>query len=862
VNSRRTLLLAARVLFAGQALLAGVYCLLAYVPFTYHQIHHGSLLPALDLFARYHPWIHAPFCGLLLCMLFEYFRIGGKARSLATACLALEAGSGILFLVHPVLKSLRNDASSFFWGLAILAPLAILILTDIIGSLDSVHWTRQTGRQSARLFYAACGSAFLSWIVFAIVVQYRRSEWITSAKGLLALAGSLAAHLVLFLLLFLILEWISALVEALQPPAAVEFWLAAALLACLAGAFVYFIVCPAIGFHGWSRGVGSFALGALVSGLNASLSVWVRRGQMLGQGLALPLTTLQFGVESPKTAAAALVAAGVGCGLLAIKAAAMDWNNLLQMTTAALLWAIGFALCYVLAKHSRGRIGIVTAGAVILSLGGYKALASHSPRSEADLETWETYDASLHLAQRILASASHGENDFYQFVTRNTNIPESVHVTPIDLKLVDHLEASQAKKPHIFVFVIDSLRRDYLSPYNESVAFTPNIEKFAQESAVFRNAFTRYGATGLSEPSIWAGAVLLHKQYIQPFAPINTLEKLVRAEGYQLVLSQDEVLSAILQPTPNAVHLDPPGETMGLDLVKSLQKLTQFLQRRTPGAPPVFVYTQPQNIHISVIQREGAKSLDSSLYSGFYAPYASRIRRMDEGFGQFLDDLKAQHLYDDSIIVLTADHGDSLGEEGRWGHAYTIYPEVVRIPLIIHLPPWLASEFHYDATDLAFSIDISPTLYYLLGHAPTLHSPLVGETLFTKQPGERPARATGSYLTESSYGPVYGILSKNGTELFISDAVNYKDALFELHGNSQRQVPFSETFAEREQGLIRESVKAVNRFYGYRSDSPVASGGVVIRTTQGQAFRTIFQRETTADGRSQNSFGGAYAVRF
>ena len=151
------------------------------------------------------------------------------------------------------------------------------------------------------------------------------------------------------------------------------------------------------------------------------------------------------------------------------------------------------------------------------------------------------------------------------------------------------------------------------------------------------------------------------------------------------------------------------------------------------------------------------------------------------------------------------------------GHAYTIYPEVVRIPLIIHLPLWLAHEFRYDRMDLAFSIDISPTLFYLLGHPPTFHNPLVGTALFTGRSEERPARAAGSYLIASSYAPVYGILSKNGTEYFISDAVNYKDSLFELHGNSQRQLSFSETFGQAQHALIRESVKAVNGFYGYHS---------------------------------------------
>ena len=51
------------------------------------------------------------------------------------------------------------------------------------------------------------------------------------------------------------------------------------------------------------------------------------------------------------------------------------------------------------------------------------------------------------------------------------------------------------------------------------------------------------------------------------------------------------------------------------------------------------------------------------------------MRRLDGCFGAFVDDLKASGLYDDSLIVLTSDHGDSLGEQGRMGHAYTVFPK-------------------------------------------------------------------------------------------------------------------------------------------------------------------------------------------
>src|SRR6185503_611763 len=83
-------------------------------------------------------------------------------------------------------------------------------------------------------------------------------------------------------------------------------------------------------------------------------------------------------------------------------------------------------------------------------------------------------------------------------------------------------------------------------------------------------------------------------------------------------------------------------------------------------------------------------------YDGFFAPIASSVQRVDACFGSFVEFLKRTGRYDDSIIILLSDHGDSLGEEGRWGHAYFIVPEIIRIPLIIHVPPALRASLSAD----------------------------------------------------------------------------------------------------------------------------------------------------------------------
>ena len=123
---------------------------------------------------------------------------------------------------------------------------------------------------------------------------------------------------------------------------------------------------------------------------------------------------------------------------------------------------------------------------------------------------------------------------------------------------------------------------------------------------------------------------------------------------------------------------------------------------------PAFVFTQPQDVHLAnvAIDREHRPP---DAYAGFYQPYAARLERLDGCFGSFIKYLKDAGLYDNSVIVLTSDHGDSLGDEGRWGHSYTVFPEVMRVPLIVHVPEELRSGFTVDTDTVAFTTDITPT---------------------------------------------------------------------------------------------------------------------------------------------------------
>ena len=496
----------------------------------------------------------------------------------------------------------------------------------------------------------------------------------------------------------------------------------------------------------------------------------------------------------------------------------IDWSFVLARIGAFMTWMLAMSGALALPRTSIRRPAPGSAfGLCLFALAAHQVFVPPPGLGAASpADRWAVVDPSLRMLREALRPPAPADPNFYPFLQRNTNLGRDVDVRPVNVELARLDGPPAARRPHIFLFVIDSLRRDYLSPYNHDVTFTPAIGRFAADNVAFEHVFTRYGATGLSVPSIWVGGMILHKQYVTPFAPMNTLHKLLAHEEYTRWMSWDNVVDATVPHEHEGPALDTTRAVKDFRFCETAAEITARLDGLRPGGPPVFAWALPQDIHISAITREGAASIDREEYGAFYKPYASRLRRIDRCFGEFIAGLKTRGLYDDSVVILTADHGDSLGEEGRWGHAYTLFPEILQVPLIMHMPPWFRESHTADPTALAFTTDITPTLYALLGRQPSTPGPMFGQPLFWPTGQPLPPRPGDGHLVASSYGSVYGWLTNEGRRLYVADGVDFRDYQFAIDGSptGQAQAVSADDRLQGQQS-IRSAVDAIATFYKF-----------------------------------------------
>ena len=823
-----------RVIAGVYFVLTSLYCLLAFLPYTYTAFIKAPPYPWMPWFTHHQAllyWIAAAAVLVANWPLRESWR---RKNRFFLAGIGLLVAGGVYLSIRPFLPELRDDRAAYWWALASLMPVIGLAL-----------WReRQDGTPRPECVSGGFGysAGLLIAAVVSVIYTAGARARIYSESGSLRFHSqdvelalwSLVSHLALAVAVLSALNLIYLFAAKSSKPRAM--WrglLGASIVSALTIVLARFLD-NAMSFDGW-------AASAYAAALALALTLW-------GFSLVQPWIDNKTSTASRELPWSGRVITWVAMLTLIGLALASrwliggeDWNGFVGSTWALFFW-IAMSLClYRLRPACASYSAVFVLGTLLLSAFVYKGLqiteifwgkplGSTDDEISLKFEEYGERDASFQLAHHVLGNGRHEPcGDLCRILREYTNIRDT-HISQ-GVQLVDNLQSVSDERPNVFIFVIDSMRPDYLGAYNpEHVNYTPNIDALAHDSVVFKNVYTHYAGTSLSEPGIWSGAELLHTHFPQPFDDVNSLRTLVRTDGYQLVASYDTVLRQLFTPNDDLIKLDADKPLWNqYEACSTVEQLESTLDARPNKSQPVFFYAQPMNVH--QFARNDVPSPTSQHWQwpeGMNARITYEVHWVDSCLGGFFGYLKKRGLYDDSIIVIASDHGDATGEFGRQSHSTSIWPEIMRVPLIIHLPAKMREHVVYDDSRISTLTDIAPTLYYLLGHRPIRQNPLYGRPLLTETREELERYPSRDLLLASDVRAVYGILTADGRYLYTTYDSPAQSYLFDLAAdpNAQHNI-LTPALKQRYDKEIIEHVHAVGNYYGYKPSmgSLLASAG-------------------------------------
>jgi arylsulfatase A-like enzyme len=327
--------------------------------------------------------------------------------------------------------------------------------------------------------------------------------------------------------------------------------------------------------------------------------------------------------------------------------------------------------------------------------------------------------------------------------------------------------------PNVILIGVDTLRADRLSCYGYTASATPSLDALAADGVRYAAMTAQASWTKPSFATILTSLYpsshrAIGKPHRLPEA-VNTLAEVLAASGYHTGGIVDNVsISAAFgfdQGFADYIYLEP-AYLFAADEAASQIALYQALRRVWAMASGGRIYVQNFYQDATVVNRHAVDWLkankgtrfflflhymdphdpyfehpydgrgysrasnqnpDPALAPTFSRLYDGEVRYVDEQLGQLFAWLKAEGLYDQTLIVLTGDHGEEFQEHGGWWHGQTLYQELIAVPLIIKYPA--GARAGTTVTDLARSLDIAPTILDVAG-VPTPEA-MMGRSLWS-----------------------------------------------------------------------------------------------------------------------------------
>lgn len=368
---------------------------------------------------------------------------------------------------------------------------------------------------------------------------------------------------------------------------------------------------------------------------------------------------------------------------------------------------------------------------------------------------------------------------------------------------------------NVILVLLDTVRADRLGAYGNLDGLTPNLDRFARQAVRFERAYSHAPWTLPSVASLFtsmvptqhgAGGRLGDFRKLREDVP--TLAEVFRHMGARTA----EIINVMFLT-------DTFGMTRGFDdvdaqapdsneVVRRAGPTTDaalaWLDRQRSRDPdqPFFLFVHYFDAHLTydpppefrrrfadpadrnttvqlfgtrpemVNLRAGLISLDPALIRRLEKLYNAEVAYIDSEVGRFFDGLTRRGLDDNTVVVVTADHGEEFLDHGGFEHGHTLYNELLHVPLMIRTPRMASTTRESSDRNegrlvyrVVRQIDLAPTLCELAGISgnPTFTGESVASYLVGHDDVDRPVLSEGNM-----WGPSGAALRTRGLEIIRS----------------------------------------------------------------------------------------------
>jgi arylsulfatase A-like enzyme/Flp pilus assembly protein TadD len=315
--------------------------------------------------------------------------------------------------------------------------------------------------------------------------------------------------------------------------------------------------------------------------------------------------------------------------------------------------------------------------------------------------------------------------------------------------------AAPAPRPNIILITLDTTRADRMGFLGSKRGLTPNLDALARQSVVFTRAYSHVPLTTASHTTILTGTYPQFNHvndFGVPLSPqLPYLPDLLRQEGYHTAAF---VGSLILDPLDGTA----PGFDRGFNLYDAGFHLRrhgadryQTVERRAAVVVnhalswlsqlpdgPFFIWVHLYDAHDPYDPPPPFKARYASQ------PYDGEIAYTDSTLAKLFAALRKHGLYDETLIAVMADHGESLGAHGENTHGVFLYDETLHVPLLIKFPANRTAGKRISGR--VGLVDVAPTLLREAGIAvPATMQGVPLQTQLSTPIEDRPAYAETDY---------------------------------------------------------------------------------------------------------------------